>query len=282
MTTTAIVTGGASGIGLALADALVRRGTHVVVADIDGDAAERAAGDLRQAAAGSAVPAQVDVADADAVSDLVESTYARQGRLDLLFNNAGIGAAVPVEHVDLDHWERTIDVNLLGVIHGCHAAYPLMVRQGSGRIVNTASLAGLVGGLGAAVPYATTKHGVVGYTLAMRVAAAQHGVRFHVVCPGGIDTPLLDKTQFAGLPVPHEAPITSMRAYSSAMGVRRFYPADRFAEDVLRGLARNRALIVGPSSARISWRLWRLAPELMIKLSIVATRWQERRGGLPQ
>lgn len=281
MTTTAIVTGGASGIGRSLTRALVRRGTHVVVADIDGEAADRAAGELDEDAPGSAVPAQVDVADADAVADLIESVYSRQGRLDLLFNNAGIGAAVPVEHVDLDHWRRTIDVNLRGVIHGCHAAYPLMVRQGSGRIINTASLAGLVGGLGAAVPYATTKHGVVGYTLAMRVAAAHHGVRFHVLCPGGIDTPLLDKTEFAGLPIPHEAPVMSMRAYSAAMGIRRFYPPDRFADDVLRGLARNRALIVAPRSARVSWRLWRLAPELMIKLSVTATRWQARRGRPP-
>lgn len=195
VTTTGIVTGGASGIGRSLARAMVPRGAHVVVADIDGDAAERVAAELDGDGRGNAAASQLDVADADAVAELVESTHARRDRLDLLFNNAGIGAAAP---------------------------------------------------------YATTKHGVVG------------------------DTPLLDKTQFDGLPVPPGAPVTSMRAYSAAMGIRRFYPSDRFAEDVVRGLARNRVLIVAPRSARVSWRLWRLAPELMLRLSITATRWQAR------
>jgi NAD(P)-dependent dehydrogenase (short-subunit alcohol dehydrogenase family) len=150
----AIVTGGASGIGLALGRRLVDRGLHVVIADIDGEAAAEAADQL----GGAAQATRLDVADAEAVADVVDSTYQRHGRLDFLFNNAGIGASLPVEEIDLDHWQRTLEVNLGGVIHGCRAAYPHMVRQGFGRIVNTASLAGIFGGLGTAVPYATSKH----------------------------------------------------------------------------------------------------------------------------
>ena len=275
MSKSAIVTGGASGIGLALAGELVDRGLHVVVADIDGDAAAAAAEQLGAPATG----AQLDVADAEAVADLVAATHDRHGRLDYLFNNAGIGAAVPVDAVDLAHWRRTIDVNLAGVLHGCHAAYPLMVRQGFGRIVNTASLAGVLGGLGAAVPYATSKHAVVGLSLAWRVAAAPHGVGVHVVCPGGIDTPLLDKVAFPGLPVPEGAP-QSMRSLSAEMGVKRFYPAQRLARDVLRGVDRNRGLIVAPASARVMWRLFRFAPEMMLRLSAAATRRQARKAAV--
>jgi NAD(P)-dependent dehydrogenase (short-subunit alcohol dehydrogenase family) len=179
----------------------VDRGLHVVIADIDGEAAVEAAGQLGRAAEAT----QLDVADAQAVVDVVDSTYQRHGRLDFLFNNAGIGASVPVEQIDLDHWQRTLEVNLGGVIHGCRAAYPHMVHQGFGHIVNTASLAGIFGGLGTAVPYATSKHAVVGLSLAWRVAAAPHGVGIHVVCPGGIDTPMLDKVAFPGLEAPTDA-----------------------------------------------------------------------------
>jgi NAD(P)-dependent dehydrogenase (short-subunit alcohol dehydrogenase family) len=268
----AIVTGGASGIGLALARRLVERGLHVVVADIDGDAAVAAADHLGVAATG----AHLDVADAGAVADLVDSTHDRHGRLDVLFNNAGIGASLPVEHVDLDHWQRTLEVNLSGVVHGCHAAYPHMVRQGFGHIVNTASLAGVFGGLGTAVPYATSKHAVVGLSLAWRVAAAPHGVGIHVVCPGGVDTPMLDKVAFPGLDIPAGA-ARSMRSQAADMGVKRFYSADRLARDVLRGVARGRALIVTPASARLPWRLYRMAPEPMLRLSAMMMRRQSRK-----
>jgi NAD(P)-dependent dehydrogenase (short-subunit alcohol dehydrogenase family) len=275
MARSAIVTGGASGIGLALARRLVDGGLHVVVADIDGDAVAAAADQLGVAAQG----AQLDVADAQAVADLIDSTHDRHGRLDYLFNNAGIGASLPVEHVDLDHWQRTIEVNLSGVIHGCHAAYPHMIRQGFGRIVNTASLAGVFGGLGTAVPYATSKHAVIGLSLAWRVAAAPHGIGIHVVCPAGVDTPMLDKVAFPGLDVPAGA-ARSMRSQAADMGVKRFYPADRLARDVLRGVARGRALIVTPATARLPWRLYRMAPELMLRLSATMMRRQSHEAGL--
>jgi NAD(P)-dependent dehydrogenase (short-subunit alcohol dehydrogenase family) len=145
-----------------------------------------------------------------------------------------------------------------------------MVRQGFGRIVNTASLAGIFGGLVTAVPYATSKHAVVGLSLAWRVAAAPHGVGIHVVCPGGIDTPMLDKVAFPGLDAPTGV-ARSMRAQAAEMGVRRFYSADRLARDVFRGIARGRALIVAPATARLPWRLYRTAPEALLRLSAAMT-----------
>jgi NAD(P)-dependent dehydrogenase (short-subunit alcohol dehydrogenase family) len=140
----AIVTGAASGIGQALAGALVSRGDTVVLADIDGEGAERAASELARRGPGTGSPAVLDVRDAAAVQALVDETRDKHGRLDLMVNNAGIGVGGDAGELLLAHWDRVIDVNLRGVVHGVHAAYPLMIRQRSGQIVNTASLAGLI------------------------------------------------------------------------------------------------------------------------------------------
>jgi NAD(P)-dependent dehydrogenase (short-subunit alcohol dehydrogenase family) len=269
----AIVTGGASGIGRALGAALVGRGDDVVLADIDGAGAEEVAGALGVRGPGSATAATVDVRDAAAVADLVEGTAGRHGRLDLMVNNAGTSVGGPVEELVVAHWDRVIDVNLRGVVHGVQAAYPLMVRQGSGHIVNTASLAGLaVGPL--AAPYTTTKWAVVGLSLALRSEAAARGtgVRVSVVCPGGVDTPLLDRRNPADLPRVPTAEGLDGRALITRASGGRLYPPEALAADVLRGMDRNRALIVAPRSARVLWRLMRLSPSLVVNLSAVTTR----------
>jgi NAD(P)-dependent dehydrogenase (short-subunit alcohol dehydrogenase family) len=267
-----IVTGAASGIGHALAAALVERGHHVVLADVD-DGVHAVADTLAATGPGSARSVVVDVADADAVDDLVRGSHRDHGRLDQLFNNAGIGPFGEPEELTLAHWNRTIDVNLRGVIHGCHAAYPLMKDQGFGHIINTASLAGLVGGLATAAPYAATKYGVVGLSLALHVAGADHGVGVHVVCPGGIDTPILDRDEVPGLPTPPGMRGVTMRTMNRDVGVPvRNYPPERLAQDILRGVARDRPLIVAPFSAGAVWRMFRLAPGPMLKGSVVGAR----------
>ena len=124
MSRVAIVTGGASGIGRALGAALARRGDRVVLADVDGEAAAAVAEQLTAAGPGVPTAAAVDVREADAVASLVSGTAERHGRLDLLFNNAGLGIGGAAEELDLAHWDRAIDVNLRGVVHGVHAAYP--------------------------------------------------------------------------------------------------------------------------------------------------------------
>src|SRR3954452_24202742 len=140
----AIVTGGASGIGRAIATSLVARGDTVVVSDINADGAAAVADKLNTLGKGKASSAPLDVTDADAVADLYKRVKAENGTLDLVFNNAGIAIGGLAEELTLDHWNRTIDVNLRGVVHGVHAAYPIMLEQGHGHIVNTASMAGLV------------------------------------------------------------------------------------------------------------------------------------------
>lgn len=262
----AIVTGGASGIGAALVRALAARGAAVVVADVDEAGAKSVAADVNgRAGAGPVSVAGLDVRDAGAVADLVTGVAAEHGALDLMFNNAGIAVGGRVEEFTLEHWDRVIDINVRGVVHGVHAAYPLMLRQGHGHIVNTASLAGLVPGPMLA-PYGAAKHAVVGLSLALRAEGASRGVRVSAVCPGFVDTPLLAKVN---QDLPQTQTGANVRDYVQER-LGRLYQPDSLAADVLRGVARDKALIVAPRSARIAWRMTRYAPGLTMRL--VASR----------
>src|SRR5438445_8070538 len=206
---TALITGGASGIGRAIGAQLVAVGGRVILADIDGQAGERAASELAAAAAsGSIEYRRVDVCDEAAFRSVVDEVAERSGGLDLLFNNAGIVMGGPTDELTNAHWDRIIDVNIRGVVNGVLAAYPRMVDQGHGHIVNTASGAGL-----AAPPfvtaYAMTKHAVVGLSTGLRAEAALHGVRVSVLCPGSIETPILDRPPDSDLPTTASAPVTA-------------------------------------------------------------------------
>src|SRR5579871_5160429 len=136
----ALVTGGASGIGRALCQELARRGASIVVADIQFEGAREVASGIN-AAGGRAEAVYLDVTGEEEVRNLVDQTVLRWGRLDYIFNNAGIGVGGEVRDLALDHWRRAIDVNLWGVIYGSVGAYRVMLGQTSGHIVNIASLA---------------------------------------------------------------------------------------------------------------------------------------------
>ena len=251
MARVAIVTGGGSGIGEALCRALAARGDTVVVADIDGASAERVAGDI----GAQATAAKVDVRDAVAVQAVVDETVERHGRLDIMVNNAGIGVGGDVLELTLAHWDRIIDVNLRGVIHGVHAAYPVMARQRSGHIVNTASMAGLTAPAYMA-PYVAVKHAVVGLSLSLREEAKTHGVNVTAVCPFFIDTPILDSTGPDDLPKPASME-GGLREAATKMGI---YSPQALAQDILRGIDRRKALVVAPRRGRVVWRIARLSP----------------------
>lgn len=247
----AIVTGGGSGIGRALCGALADAGAHVIVADVAGEAAATVAEALR-ARGHRAEAATVDVRDATAVRGLVERTAGDAGRLDYVFNNAGIGVVGEVLDMSLADWDRTIDVNLRGVIHGVLPAYEWMARQGFGHIVNTASAAGLMPSPGLTA-YSATKHAVVGLSLALRTEAALHGVRVSVVCPGLIDTPMKDNIELRKID----------RAAMLASVPLALYPAESCARDILRGVARNAPIIVTPAHAKAMTLGYRFAPWLV-------------------
>lgn len=248
----AIVTGGASGIGRAVAEALGRRGATVIVADINAAHASDVARGIVEAA-GKADSAAVDVSDAAAVQKLVDDAVTRHGRLDYMFNNAGVSMACEMRDTTLEDWDRIVRVNLHGVINGVQAAYAQMLRQGHGHIVNTGSIAGLAP-FPLTVVYNTTKHAVVGLSTSLRSEAAGLGVKVSVVCPGFIDTPMKDRLTYRNLD--REA---SMRALPF-----KLYSADACAADILRGVERNQAVILAPLHARLLWWLHRLAPGVFI------------------
>lgn len=250
----AIVTGGASGIGRALGQDLAQRGARVVLADINGQSAQATA-DAMTSAGGRARAAVIDVRDADAVQGLVTETAATYGRLDYMFNNAGVALAGKTRDMTLADWNRLIDVNLRGVVHGVVAAYPVMIAQGFGHIVNTASAAGITPTPGL-TGYATTKHAVVGLSTSLRGEAARHGVRVSVVCPGLIDTPIKDNMTLLN---------TDRQALLKSIPLK-LHPPEACARATLRGVERNQAIIVVTTFAKIGSLLYRLSPALMGRL----------------
>jgi NAD(P)-dependent dehydrogenase (short-subunit alcohol dehydrogenase family) len=194
------------------------------LADRQHDLAEEAASRL-QASGTRVTAAELDVRDFAAFERLVQQTVDKDGRLDYLFNNAGIGIAGDIQLYDIQDWYEMLDVNLRGVIHGIQAACSIMIGQGFGHIVNTASMAGLMPTPGCA-GYAATKHAVVGLSESLRIEGATAGVRVSVLCPGWIDTPLLDAGMPKGLPIPDSmvgAPTT--REALTKAGTK-LYPAD--------------------------------------------------------
>jgi NAD(P)-dependent dehydrogenase (short-subunit alcohol dehydrogenase family) len=244
----AFVTGAASGIGRAVAEALAREGAVVSLADRD-EAGVRAAAQGIGAAGGKAHAERLDVVDGAAVRAAIEGAAAREGRLDLVFNNAGISVSGEVLAMEEEHWRRIVDVNLWGVIHGVRAAYPLMVRQRSGHIVNTASLAGLLPApLSAA--YGATKHAVVGLSRSLRLEAAGRGVKVSVVCPGYVGTGILR----------NGVDLQGRAAESIERTGLRPYPVEKAARRILRGVARNEETIVFPLHAHAARWIARLAP----------------------
>jgi NAD(P)-dependent dehydrogenase (short-subunit alcohol dehydrogenase family) len=252
----AIVTGGGSGIGESLCRELGRGGARVVVADINAENAGRVAAAI-EGHGGRAEARTVDVAMEQDVSRLVEDTAAAHGRLDYMFNNAGIAIGGEARDLTLDHWHRVLEVDLYGVLHGMRAAYPIMVRQGFGHIVNTSSAAAFFAYPGNA-PYCTAKHAVVGLSLSLRLEAADLGVKVSCACPGFVRTNIYQSAQIAGITLP--AGVTPERA---AGALTTMMAPSRAAQMILEGVARDKALIVFPASMRWARRVNSLFPGLV-------------------
>ena len=190
----AVVTGAASGIGRALAEAFAAAGSAVVVADLDGDEAEVVATAIRTAG-GAAAAVTVDVSDAAAVEQLAATTRETFGRVDVLCNNAGVSTFNLMRDQTLDDWRWVLRVNLWGVIHGVHTFVPIMREQGTpAHIVNTASIAGLLSGVAFIGPYSATKVAVVSIseTLAQELAIDGSPIGVSVLCPSSVDTKVME------------------------------------------------------------------------------------------
>jgi len=180
-----IVTGGASGIGKATADRFLAEGATVIRADLESQIA-------RLEASERDVPMPVDVANAASVKQLVDATVERLGRLDVLFNNAGVVVAGEPDQITDEDWRKVMSVNVDGVFYGCRAAIPHLEKTG-GSIINTASITG-VGGDWRLSPYNASKGAVVNYTRALALDLGKRGIRVNAVAPGLIRTGMTAET----------------------------------------------------------------------------------------
>jgi NAD(P)-dependent dehydrogenase (short-subunit alcohol dehydrogenase family) len=183
-----VVTGAAGGLGLAMVERFLDDGARVAIADLDGDAAARAATHEH------ALAVPVDVSDAASAMELARTVVATFGQIDVLVNNAGIaGPTAAVQDYPVDAWRRVIEVNLLGVFHCTRACLPQMLERGEGRIVNIASIAGTEGNPEMSA-YSASKAGVIAFTKSVAKETATSGVLVNCVVPGVLDAGLTAKT----------------------------------------------------------------------------------------
>lgn len=254
---TAIVTGGASGIGLAIARELAGMGCEVVIADIQGDLARKAAAEINRGSRKVAA-VKVDVTDHKAVENLVRDTMKRTGRLDFMFNNAGIAIGGDASQYTIKDWNSIIDINLYGVINGIQAAYPQMIRQGRGHIINTASIAGLMPSVGM-IGYTTTKHAIVGLSKALRAESSSKGIRVSVLCPGAVRTPILTGGRYGK--VLFKAPEQEiLRMWERLKPIS----PEVLARKALAAVERNQAVIIIPSWWKLVWVIDKISTSLSI------------------
>jgi NAD(P)-dependent dehydrogenase (short-subunit alcohol dehydrogenase family) len=204
-TAVAVITGAGSGIGRATALALARRGSRIVVTDVDEPRAAAVAAEI-VAAGGAAIAVPCDVARMHDLELVRDAALERFGQVDVVMNNVGVMAVGPVELIPLDEWLRVIDVNLVGIVRSNLVFLPLLVEQGRGHVVNTASLAGLLPYGYDRLPYTTTKHAVVGLSESLALYLRPKGIGVSCVCPAGVATNITEQIRFFGSPTTPRSP----------------------------------------------------------------------------
>jgi NAD(P)-dependent dehydrogenase (short-subunit alcohol dehydrogenase family) len=249
------VTGAGSGIGRATALALASEGADVIVADIDLESAAETVARAGRAARAHAI--RVDVGDAEAMERLADTIDREHGPPDIVVNNAGIGIGGPFLDTTLADWERIMDINLWGVIHGSRLFARQMVEAGvQGQIVNVASAAAFTPSR--MLPaYSTTKAAVLMLSECMRAELAGAGIGVTAICPGLVNTNIVRTTHIVGISAEQEQRL--QRRGAQAYGVRA-YPPERVAQAILRAVRTNPAIVPVTPEARALRTLSRLAP----------------------
>jgi short-subunit dehydrogenase len=233
-----VITGAGAGMGEALTRLLLKYDATVIATDISIDRLTQLIESIDSDKGHIAIE-QLDVTNKKAFEKLLKKVKKEYGSLDFLFNNAGIAIAGEVRDLSWGDWQKTIDVDQMGVLNGTLAAYEIMLEQESGHIVNTASIAGIIPSP-LLVPYSMTKHAVLGMSLGLREEAKQLGVKVSAVCPGVVKTSIADGDFVRGADVPNvfEESNFALRANMAS--------ADVAAKIILKGVAKNQAKIIFP------------------------------------
>ena len=258
-----LITGAGSGIGRATALAFAQAGARLWVVDIRLEAARDTAA-LIQAQGGVARALQCDVADMDAMQAMAAQVHDEIEALDILMNNAGIGSGGRFLDTTLEAWRKVMDINLMGVVHGCHAFLPAMVARGKGgHVINIASAAAFVAAPEMPI-YAASKFAVQGFTESLRGDMAAHGIGVSAICPGIINTGIVASSLMQGA-----LGEQGRQGRVEAFYKKRNYTPEQVAAAILRAVRRNVA--VQPVSPE-AWGMYyakRLAPRLLDKLAAV-------------
>jgi len=247
----ALVTGAGSGIGAATAHALARRGATVLCVDLDRTSAEKTAVACEELGAPTAQAYAVDVADRAAVDAVATTVAAEHGPVGILVNNAGVGMTGRFTAMSADDWAWIRGVNLDGVVNGCAAFGPAMLAAGRGQVVNLSSGLGYTPTATEAA-YVTTKAAVLALSQCLRADWAGDGVGVTAVCPGVINTPIIDRTRF--LDADPNGRTRTVKLF------RRGHPPEKVAEAIVAAVERNRAVVPVGFEARVGWWAHRLLP----------------------
>lgn len=250
-----LITGAASGIGRALADAAGRAGAQLVLTDRNGALLASAADELCAAGATVLLTRAADVTDLDAIQALAADVHAQGGSVDVVMNVAGVAAWGTVDRLEHRHWQTMIDVNLMGPIHVIESFVPAMIAAGrGGHLVNVSSAAGLIG-LPWHAAYSASKFGLRGVSEVLRFDLRQHGIGVSLVCPGGVATPLTETVEIAGVDQ------TGRRfARMQAHFRKRAVSPEQAAAAILRGVRRDRFLVYTSRDIQAIHLLQRLCP----------------------
>lgn len=236
----AVITGGASGIGRGTARALVRRGMVVAIADVNQRRLDETSEELATLG-GRCLAARCDVSRDEEVDELARYVLAELGRVDLLMNNAGVVLRGALETISLADWQWEFGINVFGVVRGIRAFLPHMLQRGSGYIVNTASVAGLLALTGEGAPYIASKFAVVGLSEALALYARPRGIGVSVLCPGSVDTNLAETGRSVAMTPEREAAETAVAA---AVQGNRLMTPDEVGEAVAVAVDENRFFIL--------------------------------------
>jgi NAD(P)-dependent dehydrogenase (short-subunit alcohol dehydrogenase family) len=240
------ITGAASGIGRATALASARRGAELFLTDIDAEGLDRVAAEIRDAGGTVSYVKAADITDHDAIVAMAAEIHAAHGSMDVVMNVAGVSTWGEIDRLEHRHWQKMVDVNLMGPIGVLECFVPPMIEAGQGgHIVNVSSAAGLFG-LPWHAAYSASKFGLRGVSEVLRFDLRRHGIGVSLVCPGAVRTPLMDTVDLVG--VDRESPV--MRKLVERFGEHAVSP-EHVAEKIIEGVEKNRYMVFTSADIRI-------------------------------